>query len=256
MKKTTKIMSLVLSVMVILLGSIPISAAEPLIGDVNGDKKVTILDATLIQRYLASDCELSNTQLKAADMNQDGKVSIVDATDIQKHIAGMDSKVLPQETTSTEPETTEPSTVITPTKVETTTAPVEEDCTFNEEKAKEVFNLINAERKKEGKAPLKNSSVLNDVAKVRAKEISTYFSHTRPDGSSCFSVIDGLNIRWKILGENIAGGFNEPSRVMTAWMNSSGHRANILNDSFESVGIACYRYNGNCYWVQFFMSEW
>lgn len=207
---------------------------ELLTGDVNLDSEITIADATLIQKYLAGICDLSDVQLENANTENDGHISIIDATRIQEYLAygrDFDRK---------EPEETEPF----------------ENLTYSEKYAKEVVDLINEERAKVGAAPLAANDTLNEVAKVRAKEIATYFSHTRPDGSSCFSAIEGLNIRWKALGENIAGGFDEPARVMNAWMHSEGHRSNILNKSFESVGVACYNYNGSYYWVQFFMAEW
>lgn len=238
MKKTIKFISLILSIMMSVFGITSVSAAETeyLLGDVNLDSEVTISDSTLIQKYLASLCSLSDIQLKNADTTGDEIVSILDVTLIQKYLA--DEEDINQG--NTEPKPTEPS----------------EDLNYNDKYAEEVVELINVERAKEGLAPLKANADLNEVAKVRAKEISTYFSHTRPDGSSCFTAIEGLDIKWKALGENIAGGIDEPVYVMNAWMNSPGHRGNILNGTFESVGVACYNYDGTYYWVQFFLAEW
>lgn len=259
-KKGKSFLSGILALLMMFVFSITAFAAketELLTGDVNLDSEITIADATLIQKYLARICDLSDVQLENANTDNDGHISIIDATRIQEYLAyGRDfDRKEPEETTSA----TQPTTRITAVRVDPTepkeTEPFE-NLTYSDKYAKEVIDLINEERAKVGAAPLAANDTLNEVAKVRAKEIATYFSHTRPDGSSCFSVVEDLNIRWKTLGENIAGGFDEPARVMNAWMHSEGHRSNILNESFEAVGVACYNYNGSYYWVQFFMSEW
>ena len=118
----------------------------------------------------------------------------------------------------------------------------------------QVLDLVNAERAKYGLAPLAwDPSNLGPGAAVRAQEISAVFSHTRPDGSSCFTAV--TNPGW--LGENIAAGQRSPQEVMNSWMNSSGHRANILNSHFTRLGVGFY-YNPSApyryYWVQMFSS--
>ena len=118
----------------------------------------------------------------------------------------------------------------------------------------QVLNIVNAERAKYGLAPLTWDPVnLAPGAAVRAQEISVYFSHTRPDGSSCFTAVTNPGA----LGENIAGGQRSPEEVMVAWMNSSGHRANILNARYTKLGVGYY-YNAQTpyryYWVQMFSS--
>ena len=118
----------------------------------------------------------------------------------------------------------------------------------------QVLDLVNAERAKYGLAPLSwDAGNLGAGAAVRAQEISVYFSHTRPDGSSCFTAV--RNPGW--LGENIAAGQRSPQEVMNSWMNSSGHRANILNANFTKLGVGYY-YNPSSsygyYWVQMFSS--
>ena len=117
-----------------------------------------------------------------------------------------------------------------------------------------VLDLVNAERAKYGLAPLSwDASNLGPGAALRAQEISVYFSHTRPDGSSCFTAV--RNPGW--LGENIAAGQRSPQEVMNSWMNSSGHRANILSSNFTRLGVGYY-YNPSApyryYWVQMFSS--
>lgn len=122
--------------------------------------------------------------------------------------------------------------------------------------AQEVVNLSNSYRRQNG---VNNNLVLDPeltrAANIRAKEIVETFSHTRPNGQSCFTVLDDIGYSWMAVGENIAAGYPNSSSVMTDWMNSSGHRANILNSSYNRIGVGYYadpntpyRY----YWVQIF----
>ena len=138
---------------------------------------------------------------------------------------------------------------------------VKEETGVADKQKAEVLKLINQERKAEGLAPVKmDIANLNDAADVRAKEIATSFAHTRPDGSSCFSILneERYEVSWYTAGENIAAGYSDAKSVMEGWMNSPGHRANILNGSYDQVGIGYY-YNPSkpyqYYWVQMFVKE-
>lgn len=113
--------------------------------------------------------------------------------------------------------------------------------------AYKVLDLVNAERRKVGAPALTMDQELLDAAMLRAHEIKQSFSHTRPNGADCFSAAPG-----RMYGENIAYGYSSPEAVMNGWMNSDGHRKNILNSSYRSIGIGCYEYNGTLYWVQCF----
>lgn len=112
--------------------------------------------------------------------------------------------------------------------------------------AAEVAAQVNAERAKYGLSSLTVSDELTRAACVRASEIVRQFSHTRPDGSSCFTVSGAA------YGENIAKGQSSADRVMAAWMSSEGHRANILRESYGSIGVCAQKVNGVIYWVQLF----
>ena len=112
--------------------------------------------------------------------------------------------------------------------------------------AAEVAAQVNAERAKYGLSSLTVSDELTRAACVRASEIVRQFSHTRPDGSSCFTVSGAA------YGENIAKGQSSADRVMVAWMSSEGHRANILRESYGSIGVCAQKVNGVIYWVQLF----
>lgn len=116
----------------------------------------------------------------------------------------------------------------------------------------QVVNLVNEERAKEGLAPLTLNTKVAAAAQVRAEEIVTSFSHTRPDGSSFATALKEQNISYRRAGENIAWGQKSPEEVVNAWMNSSGHRANIMNENFTSIGVGYYRQNGVNYWCQLF----
>lgn len=84
-----------------------------------------------------------------------------------------------------------------------------------------------------------------------SKELTVLFSHTRPDGTDCFTAISNPQ-DYVAFGENIAAGQPSPSVVMNAWMNSSGHRANILNNHYTKIGVSCYYKDGMYHWVQIF----
>lgn len=118
--------------------------------------------------------------------------------------------------------------------------------------ANAVLNLVNKYRNQNGLASVKLDSALSGAASTRAKEIISSFSHTRPNGSSCFTVLSENGISYNGAGENIAYGQSSPDEVMTAWMNSAGHRANILNASFTRLGVGVYESGGTLYWTQLF----
>ena len=117
-----------------------------------------------------------------------------------------------------------------------------------------VVELVNAERAKVGLSPLSVHEGVAEAANKRAQEIKGTFSHTRPDGSNFSTVLTQAGISYRSVGENIAYGQNSPEAVMQSWMNSSGHRANILNRDFTSIGVGHYQdASGTDYWTQLFI---
>ena len=116
----------------------------------------------------------------------------------------------------------------------------------------EVVRLVNAERAKEGLTALNSDSLVQSAAQVRAKEIANKFSHTRPDGRNCFTALSEAGVKYLNAGENIAYGQKTPAEVVKAWMNSPGHRANIMNANFTTIGVGCYKSGNTYYWSQFF----
>lgn len=116
-----------------------------------------------------------------------------------------------------------------------------------------IVELVNEARADAGLKPVTLRQDLTAVAQLRAKETVTLFSHTRPNGTSCFTALGEYGVSYRGAGENIAYGQRSPEEVMEGWMNSSGHRANILNANFTSIGVGYYQAaNGVKYWSQMF----
>lgn len=122
-----------------------------------------------------------------------------------------------------------------------------------EQAAEEILRLCNIERRQAGLPALRLSRELYRPAMIRAREIKKSFSHTRPNGLPFSSVFYGINYR--TIGENLAAGQTSCEMVVQQWMDSPGHRANILNKKFKYLGVA-YIYDGKShykhYWVQEF----
>lgn len=118
-----------------------------------------------------------------------------------------------------------------------------------------VLELVNAERAKNGLSALQMDESVRKVARVKSSDMSqnNYFSHTSPTYGTPFEMLKSYGISYKSAGENIAQGYTSPEAVVNGWMNSSGHRANILNASYTHIGIG-YEANGN-YWTQMFIGK-
>lgn len=134
---------------------------------------------------------------------------------------------------------------------ETKTEAIEKLKADNSSYAAEVVRLVNIEREKQGLSPLTMRADLNEYAQLRSTEIVSNFEHKRPDGSSPLKYVLSLS-GVRMAGENIAYGQKTPEAVVTAWMNSEGHRANILNAGYTSIGVGCYESGGRLYWTQIF----
>lgn len=168
----------------------------------------------------------------------------------------------PTTTTTTKPTTTtvtKPTTATTAKPTTTTTKPATTTPTSSSqgtvatsEYATQVVTLVNQERAKAGLPALKvTNSTLKLVALDKAKDMyhNNYFSHTSPTYGSPFDMMKQYGVTYRAAGENIAKGQRSPQEVMNAWMNSAGHRANILSASFTTIGVAYY----NGVWVQEFI---
>ena len=120
---------------------------------------------------------------------------------------------------------------------------------------KEVVRLVNIERRKNGLNELEYDWQLSRVARYKSTDMSenNYFSHTSPTYGTPFQMMKSFGISYKSAGENIAKGQSLPKEVVEGWMNSSGHRANILNKSYTHIGVG-YAEKGR-YWTQMFISQ-
>ena len=149
------------------------------------------------------------------------------------------------ETTTVATETT--TNKVTETTTETTTSTVDNSV------ASKLLNLVNKARNENGLSSLTLNSSLSNVAQKKAEDMknNNYFSHTSPTYGSPFDMIKSFGINYKTAGENIAKGQKTAEEVFNAWMNSSGHRANILNKNFTQMGIGYT--SGNTYWSQMFI---
>lgn len=135
------------------------------------------------------------------------------------------------------------------------TGPVSPAATAAEsEYAYQVLAIMNQIRAEHGLNTFTTTQQLMNTAQMRAEELTVYFDHTRPDGSSCFTAYAQNGASYRAAGENIAAGQNNPQYVMDCWMDSPGHRANILNPAYNRVGIGCSYSNDyyGIYWSQNF----
>ncbi|OCA92831.1 CAP domain-containing protein [Pseudobacillus wudalianchiensis] len=150
----------------------------------------------------------------------------------------------PAPTTKPAPETTTPA----PSKPSQTTAGLS---AFEQQ----VVDLTNQERQKAGLQPLKADTQLSSVARKKSEDMlaKNYFSHTSPTYGSPFDMMKQFGITYRTAGENIAKGQRTPAEVVKAWMESPGHRANILNKDYTHIGVG-YVENGNI-WTQMFIGK-
>ncbi|WP_152394919.1 CAP domain-containing protein [Paenibacillus guangzhouensis] len=153
---------------------------------------------------------------------------------------------VPQVTVPVQPKPTQPTKPTPPTNNVT---PTESEASF----AAQVVNLVNQERAKQGLAALSVDTPLAGMAMDKAVDMYTnnYFSHQSPTYGSPFDMMRQYNIKYGYAGENVAKGQRSPQEVMNSWMNSQGHRANILNKNFTHIGVAYHQ----GIWVQEFISK-
>lgn len=262
-------------------------------GDVNNDKKVSMVDAVLIMRNTLGLNDLSADAAVRADVDGDGSVTIKDSINVLRYICGILDTFPVEEGPAqkpTEAPTAEPTERPTqkPTEAPTaaptenptqrpteapTAAPTEEptqrpteapaelptnscNSIYDADTEKDcytlsykVFEIVNQERIKAGVKPLKFNNDMYKAAMVRAKECDEMFSHDRPNGTSCFTALKEAGVKYFSAGENIAMGYRTPADVMKGWMDSEGHRNNILDPDFTDFACGVYK---SGYWSQFF----
>ena len=149
-------------------------------------------------------------------------------------------------------------TEATPAKTSPSTTTKTPTLTENNKLEKEVVTLVNQERAKLGLAPLKDNSQLSNVARTKSEDMANknYFSHTSPTYGSPFDMMKKFGITYTTAGENIAMGQQTAASVMDGWMNSSGHKANILSKDFTEIGVGVAKdKSGTIYWTQQFIGK-
>lgn len=122
----------------------------------------------------------------------------------------------------------------------------------------EVLSLVNQERAKVGANPLTLNKELSDVATIKSQDMidKNYFDHNSPTYGSPFDMMNQFGISYSAAGENIAMGQTSPQDVMNSWMNSPGHRKNILSSDFTELGVGVAKNsNGQLYWTQMFIGR-
>ncbi|MDW5299978.1 MAG: CAP domain-containing protein [Sedimentibacter sp.] len=130
---------------------------------------------------------------------------------------------------ATQPAATQPTTPTTNTTVSSSNLSYEQ----------KVAELVNVERQKAGLSALTLDSTISNVARTKSKDMATnnYFAHQSPTYGSAGDMLTKFGIKWSAWGENIASGQRTPEAVVTAWMNSAGHKANILSPNFSKIGV-------------------
>ena len=235
----------------ILIGSVVTAlslALTPMSAEASCNKTRELLQSYLAQRYPGLNVTWASGRLCVQAPSQ------VQTPTVQEPVQEQTSAVQ-EPTQARKPVVQEPVQVQTPITQKPaqgqTPASTVSELTVEEQ----VVALVNQERAKEGLPALEVDATLQAAALARAKECVTLFSHTRPNGTSCFTVLKEYGISYRQAGENIAYGQRSPEEVVTAWMNSSGHRANVMNKSFTKIGIGYYQSaNGTKYWSQLFLS--
>lgn len=192
---------------------------------------------TLTREFITSESETEETTIiESVSQTPDINVTIAPTT---------------QNTTKNTTQSTTKNTTQSTTK-STTSAP--NQSSSNSSYVEQVIQMVNQERGKAGVSALTTTTNLSSAAATRAQEIVGSFSHTRPSGAAFNTVLNESGISYSGAGENIAWGQTTPQQVMESWMNSSGHKANILNGSFTKIGVGFYKdASGKCYWTQEFI---
>ncbi|MCP3819671.1 sigma-70 family RNA polymerase sigma factor [Streptomyces sp. A3M-1-3] len=155
---------------------------------------------------------------------------------------------------STAPEKSSPRPTPARTTVRQQPAPPAGGGSSQSGPVQQVISLLNNERAKQGCGPVSSNAQLQSAAQSHSKDMAArdFFDHTNPDGAGPGERITAAGYRWSTYGENIARGQQSPAQVMNSWMNSPGHRANILNCAFKEVGIGIHDSSGGPWWTQKF----
>lgn len=229
--------------------------------DINSDGKINISDLIILKKSILKIEETTSNH--TTKTTETVTINLTEPVTEAPSVTQKPSQGTQTETVIIQPEPVQPPETQAPQPVPIpqteppateppATEPPQEGLTYEQS---EILRLVNIERANAGLSPLEADFTLMQAAQVRANEIVQEFSHTRPDGSSCFTILDQMGISYSSCGENIAAGYSSPEQTVQQWMNSPGHRDNILNSSYTHLGVgyfhdqnSTYRY----YWTQLF----
>ncbi|NGY83499.1 hypothetical protein F6Y03_20180 [Bacillus megaterium] len=248
MKKRFRIATVAGAVSLGLLTAGQANAAAP---DCNTPKQINIKDAQAAQNI--------NVDELLKKFNAQGQ-SAQAAAPQQETQASEQAEAAPQEQAQA-PEQSEEAKA--PEQTQQNTKAQQSENTDKAEQTKDasqfeqkVVDLVNQEREKQGLKPLTLNKKLSDVARTKSKDMMDkgYFDHNSPTYGSPFDMMKQFGIEYTTAGENIAKGQQSPEDVMNAWMNSDGHRKNILNPDFTEIGVG-YVNGDTTYWTQQFIGK-
>lgn len=248
MKKRFRIATVAGAVSLGLLTAGQANAAAP---DCNTPKQINIKDAQAAQNI--------NVDELLKKFNAQGKSAQAEApqqetqTPEQAEAAPQEQAKAPEQSEEAKaPEQTQQNTKAQQSE-NTDKAEQTKDASQFEQK---VVDLVNQEREKQGLKPLTLNKELSDVARTKSKDMMDkgYFDHNSPTYGSPFDMMKQFGIEYTTAGENIAKGQQSPEDVMNAWMNSDGHRKNILNPDFTEIGVG-YVKGDTTYWTQQFIGK-
>ena len=224
-----------------LLAALPLTAGasgDPgMPGDVNLDGCIDSTDYLLLKRCVLGTYSLDSAQRLCADLNKDGSIDEQDYLLLKRMVLGEEQ--LPQTGSGGE---------------QSNASGRDESTAQTDSEVQEILRLVNQQRAQNGLAPLTLSDRLCELATLKAEDMAAnnYFDHTSPTYGTPFEMMKHFGVSYRSAGENIAAGQRTPEEVMNAWMNSSGHRANILSADYTELGVGLATGPRGIYWVQLF----
>ena len=264
MKALIKLTAFFSAIAFMFTGSFTVSANNFVKGDIDGDGTYTSADALAILRVSVGLVVLNEEKFAIADYNGDGFVDSSDALGVLIcSVSGRVPVKEPEKKPDPEPpdqpqipDPEPPDQPQIPDPIETPDTPDEPEPI--DYRALEILDLCNAERAKEGVAPLVYDYSMMAAAQVRANEITEVFSHNRPNGEGWFTALTENGVKAHKTGENIAAGYASAEFIVSEWMNSEGHRKNILNPKYTRMCVAIVLVPNDLYglyWEQLFASD-
>ena len=235
-----------------LLAALPLTAGasgEPgAPGDITLDGRIDAQDYLLLKRHVLGTYVLNAAQRQCADLNRDGDIDVQDYLLLRRALLG--TYTLPQAGAQNGNSTGETGGNANGETGDKTEEKPAEPLSA----AQEVLRLVNLRRAENGLAPLTLSDKLCELAALKAEDMAAnnYFDHTSPTYGTPFEMMKQFGVSYRSAGENIAAGLRTPEEVMDAWMNSPGHRANILSADYTELGVGVAIGERGVYWVQLF----